>query len=220
MNVRAIRCFVLGAVCFVLGAGAAFAQEVEPELAKPKKPRAFELRGYFTAGSEKTESPQTFDAVLGKESMMLVGGGAEVVIARRWIVRGQLTKFSDTGTRVFVDTDETVFELGIPLAVDVTVTEFSAGYRLFVKPRWAMYAAAGRSQYDLREESNDERTKSSGGGWHVIGGVEAKPHKWVLLAGEAQWTRTRDILTGGAAQALGESELGGVRFAARIGFGF
>ena len=216
---KVIGCSVLTALCLVFGAGAAFAQEPEPPPA-PKKPRPFELRGYFTAGSEKTESPETFDAVLGKDSILLLGGGAEVIIAKRWIVRGQYVRFSDTGTRVFVDDDETVFELGIPLEVNIDVTEFSAGYRLFVRPRWGIYAAAGRSQYALREESNDERTKSSGGGWHVLGGFDVKPMKWVFIAGEGQWTRTRDILTGGAAEALGESELGGVRFAARIGFAF
>jgi len=204
----------------VLGSGSVFAQEVEPEPAKPKKPRAFELRGYVTAGSEKTESPETFDAILGSDSLLLVGGGGELLIKKRWILRAQISRFSDTGTRVFVDTDDTIFPLGIPLDIEVKVTEFSAGYRLYVKPRWGIYAVAGRSQYVLTEESNNETARSRGNGWHVIGGVDVKPHKWVLLAGEVQWTRTRDILLGGAAEALGESELGGLRFAGRIGFAF
>jgi len=127
----------------VLGAGArpAFAQEPEP--AQSKKPRPYEIRGYFTAATEKT-----------------------------------------------------------------------------AKPRWGAYVAAGRTSYELTERSNDERDRASGSGWHVLGGVDVKPHKWIMAAGEAQWTTTEDIFEGGAAEALGESKLGGVRFALRIGFAF
>lgn len=201
----------LGAV--LLGVVPAAAQTI-------KTPRPYELRGYAYAGSESTESPQTFDAILGEDRLTLLGGGGELMFAKRFLVRGQWSRFSATGTRVFVDNDETVFELGIPLDVRVTVTEFSAGYRFFVKPGWALFAAAGRSNYGVREKSNGETATSDGGGWHLLGGVEAKPHKWVLLAAEAQWTATGDILRGGAAEALGESELGGIRLAARAGFRF
>lgn len=223
-----MRCWVPGAKCSVLvlvltavlGAGArpAFAQEPEP--AQPKQPRPYEIRGYFTAATEKTESPKTFDAILGTESFTLLGGGGELLIKRRWILRGQFLTFSDTGTRVFVGTDRTVFPLGIPLDVTIDVVEFSAGYRFLAKPRWGAYAAAGRTSYELTERSNDERDRASGSGWHVLGGIDIKPHKWIVAAGEAQWTTTEDIFDAGAAEALGESKLGGVRFALRIGFAF
>ena len=186
---------------------------------KPK-PRTLELRGYLTAGLEQTESPKTFDAILGRKNLWLIGGGGEVVIVGRWILRGQMSQFSDTGTRVFVDTDDTVFPLDIPLRITVRALDFSAGYRFYVKRRWALYAGAGRTQYQLTERSNDETARSKGGGWHVLGGLEATPRKWVLLAAEGQWTRTSDILEGGAAAALGESELGGPRLAGRVGFRF
>ena len=182
--------------------------------------RPVELRGFFAAATEQTEAKETFDAILGTERMTLIGGGGEIVITRRWIVRGQLLQFTDTGTRVFVDTDDTVFGLDIPLDITVRITEFSAGYRFLAKPRWGLYAAAGRSSYSLREESNGETARSSGGGWHVLGGFDVKPIRWVFLAGEAQWTKTDDMLTGGAAEALGESRLGGIRAGARIGFAF
>ncbi|MEX2269822.1 MAG: outer membrane beta-barrel protein [Vicinamibacterales bacterium] len=208
----------LALVCLLCGAAPAFAQEVDPPPA-PRKPRAFEIRGYFVAGSEQTESPKTFDAIFGSERLLLIGGGGELIVARRWLVRGQVSQFSDTGTRVFVDAGE-VFSLNIPLEVTVRATEFSAGYRFLVKPRWALFAAAGRTQYSLTERSNDETDRSKGSGWHVLAGVDVKPIKWVMLAGEAQWTRTEDILGGGAAEALGESQLGGLRLAGRIGFAF
>lgn len=203
---------VLGAV--VLGASAV------PSAAQTRPARPYEVRGFAVAGSEATESPQTFDAILGDERITLAGAGGEIVILRRWIVRGQWSRFSGTGTRVFVDNDETVFDLGIPLDVRVTVTEFSAGYHLISKPRWGLYAAAGRSTYSLREESNGESARSDGSGWHVLGGGEIRPHKWIFVAGEGQWTKTEDILTGGAAEALGESRLGGIRVGGRVGFRF
>lgn len=219
-----MKCWVLGAKCLMLGAvlvlGARPALAQEPEPAQPKKPRQFEIRGYFSAGTEKTESPKTFDAILGTERFTLVGGGGELLIKRRWILRGQFLTFSDTGTRLFVDTDKTVFPLGIPLDVTIDVVEFSGGYRFLAKPRWGAYAAAGRTSYKLTEESNDERDRASGSGWHLLGGIDVKPHKWVMAAGEVQWTTTEDIFDAGAAKALGESELGGVRFALRVGFAF
>jgi len=208
---------VLGAV---LGAGApAFAQQ-PPAAQAPKKPRQFEIRGYFTAGTEKTESPKTFDAVLGTERLTLLGGGGEVVITRRWIARGQFTRFSGTGTRVFVDSNRTVFPLTIPLDVTIDVTEFSGGYRFLARPRWGAFMAAGRTSYTLSEESNGERDRDSGSGWHLLGGVDVKPHTWIVTAAEVQWTNTENIFGAGAAEALGESRLGGLRFAFRIGFAF
>ena len=191
-----------------------------PAFAQTASTRPYEVRAFFTAGSESTESPKTFDAVLGTERLMLIGAGGEIQIKRRWILRGQFSQFSDTGTRVFVDTDGTVFPLDIPLDITIRVTEFSAGYRFYVKPRWALYAAGGRSSYSLREESNGDPARSNGSGWHVLGGAEARPHKWIFIAGEGQWTKTDDILTGGAAEALNESRLGGIRISGRIGIAF
>jgi hypothetical protein len=219
-RVLGAKCWVLGALCLVLSAGPVIAQPRSAQPAGPNKPRPFELRGYVTAGIEKTASPRTFDAIFGSDSLLLLGGGAEIVVSRRWILRAQMSQFADSGTRVFVDTDRTVFPLDIPLAVTVRATEFSAGYRFVARPRWGAYAAAGRTQYSLSERSNDETERSSGAGWHGLGGVDIKPHKWVVVAGEAQWTRTDDILRAGAAEALGESELGGLRIAARLGFAF
>jgi hypothetical protein len=72
----------------------------------------------------------------------------------------------------------------------------------------------------LIERSNDETARTKGAGWHLLGGVEMMPHKWVVLAGELQRTWTGDMLTSGAAAALGESELSGLRIAGRAGFRF
>jgi hypothetical protein len=206
---------VLGAV-LVLGAVPAAAQTGTQR----NRPRDVEVRAFFTAGSEKTEAPKTFDAVLGSERITLLGGGGEFIFKHRWLVRGQFSQFSGRGTRVFVDTDGTVFPLDIPLDITVRVTEFSGGYRFYVKPRWSLYGAGGRSMYSLREESNGESARSNGSGWHVLGGFDARPYKWVFVAGEAQWTKTDDILTGGAAEVLDESRLGGFRIAGRIGIAF
>ena len=211
-----MRCWVLvRGLVLVLCATPAFAQTAQTRTARP-----YEVRAFFTAGSERTEAPKTFDAVFGTERLTLIGGGGEIVIKRKWIVRGQFSQFSGTGTRVFVDTDGTVFPLDIPLDITIRVTEFSAGYRFYVKPRWALYAAGGRSSYSLREESTGDVARSSGSGWHVLGGGDARPHKWVFVAGEAQWTKTDDILTGGAADVLNESRLGGIRISGRIGIAF
>jgi hypothetical protein len=217
-----MRCQVRGAGCWVLGAmlGAVAVNPVFAQTTPAKKPRPAEFRGYFMGASEKTESPETFGATLGTEKLTLLGGGGEIVVKRRYILRGQVSQFTDTGTRVFVDSSRTVFPLNIPLDVRIRVVEFSGGYRFLVKPRWSAYAAAGSSRYTFTEEANDERDRARGGGWHLLGGIDVKPHKWVMVAGEVQWTKTDDIFSGGAAAALGESRLGGVRIGARIGIAY
>jgi hypothetical protein len=202
----------------VLCAAPVFAQE--PDVPEPKKPRAFELRAYVAAATEQTEAPRTFDAILGTERLTLLGGGAEIVIARRWLLRGQIMQFADTGTRVFVDIDRTVYPLDIPLKITVRPADLSAGYRFLVKPRWAAYAAGGWSRYEVTEQSLGESERTTGTGWHALGGLEAKPRRWLLLAGEAQWTKTEDMLAGGTAEALGEPRLGGVRLGLRAGVAF
>jgi hypothetical protein len=218
------------AIAAVLMSGAmapAFAQvwRVPPR----PKPRPLELRAFFTFGLEQTDAPKTFDAILGKETLSLIGGGGEVVLSQRWILRGQFSQFSDTGTRVFVDTDDTVFPLDIPLDITVRALEYSAAYRFvlgrarpprFQPPRWAVYAGFGRSHYELIERSNDETARTKGAGLHLLGGVEMTPHKRIMLAGELQRTWTDEMLTSGAADALGESQLGGLRIAGRAGFRF
>jgi len=226
---KRLTVLAIAAVCMTGSMAPAFAQVRRPASPPKPKPRTFELRGYLTAGLEQTEAPKTFDAVLGKESLWLIGGGGEIVLAKRWILRGQFAQFSDTGTRVFVDTDDTVFPLDIPLKATVRALEYSAAYRFvlgrprpprFQPSRWAAYAGGGRSHYELIERSNDETARAKGTGWHLLGGVEMTPHKWVLVAVEVQRTWTEDILTSGAAAALDESELGGPRLAGRVGFRF
>jgi hypothetical protein len=72
----------------------------------------------------------------------------------------------------------------------------------------------------LIERSNDETARTKGAGLHLLGGVEMTPHKRIMLAGELQRTWTDEMLTSGAADALGESQLGGLRIAGRAGFRF
>lgn len=199
-------------------ASPSFAQDTPAAKRKPRTP--LEFRAFVYAASESVESKETFEAILDKSSLMLIGGGAEVVIGRRWLVRGTYSTFSDTGTRVFVDTDDTVFPLNIPLKITVRPLDFSAGYRFIVKPKWALFAGAGLTRYELTEESTGESDDVSGNGWHLLAGAEMKPHRRVLLGTEAQWTRTDEILTGGAANALGEGKLGGIRLGLRAGIAF
>jgi hypothetical protein len=205
----------------LLGASGVARAQGDADVYRPVRPeRLVEFRGFFMAGVERTLSKDSLEAVLGTSDLRLYGGGAEVVIARHWILRGVFTQFSGTGTRVFVAPSGTIFELDIPLEITVRPLEFSAGYRLALPKSLGVYGAAGISRYTVIERSTGETERSTGSGWHVLGGVEASPLRWVFLAAEAQWTKTSEILEGGTADAFDEGRLGGVRAAARLGIRF
>jgi len=172
------------------------------------------------AGFERTLAKESLDAVLGRTDLRLYGGGAEMLIAGRWILRGAVSQFSDTGTRVFVAPNGTIFPLDIPLEITVQPLEFSAGYRVALPKSLGVYAAAGVSRYKVTERSTGETERSTGSGWHVLAGLEAQPMRWVFFAVEAQWTKTSEILEGGTAEAFDEGRLGGLRAAVRAGVRF
>lgn len=183
-----------------------------------RPPVEFRVFGY--AGTEMTSAAKSLDAVLGTNQLLLLGGGAEIILADRWLLRGTFSQFNKTGTRVFVGPDGAIFPLGIPLRITIRPLELSGGYRQPLTRLIALYAAAGYSRYAVKETSNDETEAFAGKGWHFLGGLEMKPVSHLLVAAEGQWTRTDEMLTGGVAAEFGESRLRGLRISGRIGFVF
>lgn len=187
--------------------------------------RSIQIGGYGMFGLMNFTAVETFDAVLGKSSGNIYGGGATVGLPLGGLfVDIGAWRFKQVGERVFITNGE-VFHLGIPVTITITPVEITAGWKFrWRNSRLVPYAGSGITMYGYKETSSfstpaedvDERFN----GYHVIGGVEYKVLRWLGLGGEAAWTTIPDAIgTGGASKEFGETELGGTSFRAKITIG-
>ncbi len=213
-------CLLILALAFAaLPAGA----QSRPRPAPPA--RSIQIGGYGIFGQINLTAVQSFDAVLGKRSGPIYGGGATVGLPLGGLfVDIGAWRFKQDGERVFVASGE-VFPLGIPLTVTITPVEFTAGWKFRRRnSRLVPYAGGGLTSYSYKETSSfagpgedvDERFN----GYHVIGGAEYKLMRWLGLGGEVAWTTIPDAIgTAGVSKAFGDTDLGGTSFRAKITIG-
>lgn len=186
-----------------------------------------QVQGFADVGVMVFSASDTFNAVFGSPSGVVIGGGASVILPQGVFVSARASRFKKDGERVFVDNGE-VFHLGITNTVTITPFEVSAGYRVGgARDRARPYAAGGVSWYRYKE--TDEFATGAGdevnetfNGFHVLGGIEARASRFVGLAGEVQWTRVPDAIgqqPGSVGAAFDETDLGGFTFRAKVVFG-
>jgi len=191
-----------------------------------KPSRSISIGGYAMYGNISFTAKQSFEAVLGKASGPIAGGGARVGLP--W---GGLFfdvgafRYQATGERVFIFNGET-FKLGIPVKVTVTPIELSAGWQFRFRraPRFTPYVAGGLTMMKYQETSDfattSEDVDDSFNGYHVMGGAEYKITRWFGVAGEASWTTVANAIgVSGVSKTFDETDLGGktLRFKITIG---
>ncbi|HQZ38755.1 MAG TPA: hypothetical protein PLH72_06920 [Vicinamibacterales bacterium] len=187
--------------------------------------QGLDIKGYGMVGGMSLTAADSFEAVLGSASGTIVGGGAEVGLPLGGLYIGVGGwRFKQDGERVFVSGSQ-VFPLGIPVTVQITPVEVTAGWRFKnLSSRIVPYAGAGWSSYRYEETSSfaaagedvDERYS----GFHVLGGAEFKIARWFGVGGEVAWARVPDALgAGGASAAFDETDLGGSSFRLKISLG-
>jgi hypothetical protein len=189
----------------------------------PRQPLA--VRGFGDLGAQRFSAADAFKATLGSSTGVFFGGGAEVVLPQRLFVNLHLSHFSKSGERVFVNDDE-VFPLGIDMKVAMTPVEATVGYRFQPRGRSRNvipYVGGGLGWYKYTETSDfaetSENVSDTLQGYHLLGGAELRMGRIFAIAGEGQWTTVPDALDGGvssAADAFGESNLGGLGFRVRF----
>lgn len=215
----ALAVFALAAVADLAAA------QSRPRPRPAPQSRSIQIGGYGMFGLLNFTAVDTFDAVLGKPSGNIYGGGATVGLPLGGLfVDIGAWRFKQVGERVFVGNGE-VFHLGIPVTITITPVELTAGWRFRRRnSRLVPYAGAGVTMYGYNETSSfstpaedvDERFN----GYHVVGGIDYKVMRWFGLGGEAAWTTIPDAIgTGGASKAFGETDLGGASFRAKITIG-
>lgn len=185
--------------------------------------RDFRLRGFADIGSTRFTAEQSFAAVLGSDSGRVFGGGVEAALPRRLFVHLRVSRFRETGQRVFLFGGQQ-FNLGIPTTITVTPVEVTGGYRFAVSRRLVPYGGAGVGWHRYGEtsrfaEASSENVDKRFTGYHVVGGAEFRLWRWIGAAAEAQWTTVPDALgddPNSVSHAFDESDLGGVTLRVKI----
>ena len=214
---------VLAAICIAaLVPTTSAAQQRRPAPTRPPTRQPLAIRGFGDLGIIRFAAGEAFDATLGSPSGVFFGGGVEVVLPQQWFVGLRLSHFDKSGERVFVQDNET-FPLGIDMKVGITPIEVSAGYRFRSGGRTLIPYLGGGIGWHKYTETSDfadagENVKETFTGYHLLGGAEYRMGRMLAIAGEAQWTTIPDALTGvsSAADAFGESNLGGIGFRVRF----
>ena len=195
-----------------------------PAVPPPPAP-AFAIRVFADGGVDQFAASRSFNAILGKDSGAIYGGGGEVVLYGRWFARVNLWRFKAEGERA-VRLENQTFHLGIPLTVTILPVEISGGYRLPVgrSRSFIAYFGGGVSSHDHRETSSfstgEENVSERFTGYQFLGGLEYRLHRVVGLAGEVQYTTVPDALgAGGLSAEFKENDLGGLIVRARVLFG-
>jgi opacity protein-like surface antigen len=136
--------------------------------------------------------------------------------------------FGGDGQRAFVGPDGEVFSLNVPTSISVTPLEFNVGWRFkpFTKfsRTFVPYVGTGVSWHGYKETSDfaddGEDIDDRFTGFQLLGGVEARIHRWFLASGEVSWRTVPNALgDSGVSAAFGESNLGGtsLRFKLLVG---
>jgi hypothetical protein len=208
-----------------------------PRPAQPAEP-TIGVRGFATLGSFSFNAQESFDAVVGSTSAPVFGGGGQVLLPRGVYVEVSASRISRDGERVFIGPapDREVFRLGIPLEVKITPLEITGGWRYRHCPRTAKpraggcrppvipYVGGGFSSYRYQETSEfsaaDEDIDERFSGFHILGGAEYQPVRWMAIGGEVAWSSIADALgQGGVSAAFDENNLGGTTFRLKISVG-
>ena len=113
---------------------------------------------------------------------------------------------------------------GQALVVTVRPIEFSGGWRY---PGWspfAPYACGGYTACRFQEQSEfagpGENIDQRFNGYHVTGGLEYLPLRWLAIGGEVAWTSVPDAIgTSGRSAFFNETNLGGTTLRVKLTLG-
>jgi opacity protein-like surface antigen len=217
----------------VLGLAPAADAQTRPRPRPPRPARpagqqqGFSLRGFVDVGARSFTSTDSFEAIFGRATGTVFGGGVEVMERRGrhgFFGAVRASRFRDTGERVFRFNNE-IFELGIPTTVTITPLVLSGGYR-FERWRLVPYGGAGVGWHRYEETSRfaepSENVDETFRGYHVLGGAEFRVWRWIAVAGEGEWATVPDALgndPNGISREFNEDDLGGATFRVKVVFG-
>jgi hypothetical protein len=220
-------------IILVLGSGATtHAQDSTSAkaMAPPRSPSRLGLDLFGGAGVSWPDAKDSFEAVDLSANPLEFGGGAR--LGGLW--GGMFLQFSgahwsDSGDRVFIDSDGTIFRLGIPLSVDATFIDGTIGLKRALNEGPAPYlfylgGGAGVVRYSEKSPFAEDRqdlelTELS---YHALAGIEIPVHQRLAAFVETKYRYVPHLLGDeGASAIFGEDSFGGFNATVglRIGFG-
>lgn len=184
----------------------------------------FSVRGFADVGARSFKATDSFEAIFGRATGSVFGGGVEVVIRHGFFVDFRASRFRNTGERVFRFNNE-IFELGIPTTVTITPLVLTGGYR-FERWRLVPYGGAGVGWHRYEETSRfaepSENVDETFRGYHLVGGAEYRIWRWIAVAAEGEWATVPDALgtdPNGISREFNEDDLGGATFRVKVVIG-
>jgi hypothetical protein len=190
------------------------------------------LHAFAIVEAESMHAKQSFDAVLAdssKSTPVFVGGGVEVT--RLWkgvFGRFTVSSSSNTGTRVFVDSDGRAFPLNVPVTIEIRPLEVGGGWRFEGNAQRRVsvvpYVGAAILLQGYKETSDGasagEDTDTTDSGQTIFGGVEIGVSVLRLGAELLYRNVPNAIGAAGVSEDYDETNLGGtvVRFTIGVGF--
>ena len=191
----------------------------------PVRAQSIGARGFAMVGNFVFTAEDSFKAILDKNNGIIFGGGGQVLLPWNIYVEIGAWRFKENGERAFVTANNEVFKLGIPLEITITPIELTAGYRFTqIAQRIVPYAGVGYSSYRYKETSEfadpNENVDERFPGFHLQGGVEFLPLRWLAVGGEVSWSSIANAIgEGGVSEHFNEDNLGGTSFRLKISVG-
>ncbi|HXH05493.1 MAG TPA: hypothetical protein VNI83_02770 [Vicinamibacterales bacterium] len=201
------------------------AQPVKPPRSRGARPAAV---GFVAAGVSFPAPRRSFEALGFETRLVEIGAGGQVVnLWRGLFLEAAAARWSQRGRRVFIASDGTRFDLGIPLRVSVVSIDIGAGWR-FARPsasgraRRIVPYAGGGAGFVLFSEASDfaapgDDVDRRHAGYHAFGGVEVSVSRWLALAADARYRLVPGALGDeGVSAMFGETALGGAAVGVRL----
>jgi len=181
---------------------------------------AFEA-GYQGLNGASDSAKAVFDGSTGGTTL---GGSARVSLGRLFFVGAGARFFSKDGQRVYVaDASSPVFSLGHPLQLKLRPIYGFVGVRLMPEARVVPYLAVGGGSTSYKETSTvggvTDEVSQSKGTFLVMAGADWRLGSFSLGV-EGRYTSISNVIgLAGVSKVYGESNLGGISIAGRLGFG-
>jgi opacity protein-like surface antigen len=193
--------------------------------ARAQSPNGIGVRGFALVGNMTFTAKESFDTILDTHSGPIYGGGGTVLLPWDFYVEVRGTRFRRDGQRVFIGPNDEVFKLGIPVEITITPVELTGGYRLTrLSRRFVPYGGAGYSSSRYKETSQfadaAENVDDRFTGFHVLGGAEYLPFRWLAVGGEVGWSSIANAIgASGVSQHFNEDNIGGTSARLKISVG-
>jgi hypothetical protein len=216
----------LAAAAVLAGAAPAHAQFAP---APPVTPHVYV---FGIVEGEQMLARKSFDAVLdesSKSTPIFYGGGVEATALWKGLfARVSVTRTSNEGSRVFVDSEARAVPLNIPVTIEMIPIEIGVGWRfgtarqrgIFGQPYVGAAVLLQRYKETSEHATADENVDTRDDGGTVFAGF-LLGEGIARLGLEVLYRHLPDALgAAGASEAYGETNLGGAAFRITFGVGF